>query len=221
MLQYVKPFAAIVTFVIGTFSAYVLMPLPTISPVGCPNSADPVVTPVCELAAHPELYDGKLVRVRMNIQRIHGPNASFITSAYCDDKPVVVTCAAGYGSCSELLDDIIRAKPSDVEIYADGLFSASAISYERSGTTHRLPLFEITETRSVRVNGGKFELQRSYDKLNKRANSRETGHGHGVGDGRGTGQGTGSGSGSGTGYASANTTSGTRPGRGGGGSGGQ
>jgi hypothetical protein len=229
-MYYLKPFAAVFTFVVGTFAAYVLMPLPEYGPVGCTDSTGLVETPVCELAAHPELYDGKLVRVRMNIWRIHSRNASFTTSADCDDKLVVVTCSRGYESCSELLDDITRAQPSDVEIYADGLFSASVISYQRSGTTHRMPLFEITETRSVSVVGGKSRLRGSYgefkyvDKINGPADSRGTGtgrgHGSGTGDGIGTGPGEGRGSGTGRGY-SINTVSGTGPGRGGGGSGGQ
>lgn len=198
MLQFIKPLAAVFTFVVGTFAAYVLMPLPTIRPVGCTDSAGPVEAPVCELAARPELYDGKLVRVRMNIRRIHSSNASFITSAYCGDKPIAVTCASGYESCSELLDDIARTRPSDVELSADGLFSASVISYGRSGTAHRLPLFEITETRSVRVTGGKFPLKAGYgddikyvDKITETPVGRGRGTGHGYGSGTGHGHGGG------------------------------
>jgi hypothetical protein len=227
MLQFVKPFAAVFTFIIGTFASYVLMPLPASRPVVCNDSACLVETPVCRIGDHPELYNGKLVRTRMDIRLIQTAYSTELVTEYGGGGPMRITCLKGYKSCYELLDDIIQAQPDDIKIYADGWFYNSVTYYNPDGTSRRIPMFEIKETRSVRVSGEKFPLKGSYgndlkyvDKINGAADGRGTGHGHGIGNGRGTGQGTGSGSGSGTGtgYAAANTTSGTGPG--GGGSGG-
>ena len=228
-MHYLKPFAAVITFVIGTFAAYVLMPLPAIRPAGCQNSSDPVETTLCQIGAHPGLYNGKSVRTRMDIRLVQNAYSTELVAEYCGGGPMRVTCLKGYKSCYELLDDIIQARPDDIEIYADGSFYDSVTYYSPDGTSRRIPMFEIKETRSVRVSGEKFPLKGGYgndrkyvEKINVTSDRRGTGHGHGVGNGRGTGQGSGSGSGSGTGtrYATANTTSGTGPGRGGGGSGG-
>lgn len=208
MLQFVKPLAAVFTFIIGTFAAYVLMPLPEFHVVGCnfgsTDQVDLVETPLCQLGTYPELYERKLVRVRLDIRLVHTADSTELVAYHCGARSMRIDCRKGYESCYQLLDKIAHTRPDEIEIYADGRFYNSAISYERDGTSRRIPLFEIEETRSVRVGGEKLpgdDGMFNDDVSDETGDGRGTGRGHGNGSGTGygTGQGTGSGSGRGTG----------------------
>lgn len=200
MLQFVKPLAAVFTFIIGTFAAYVLMPLPEFHVVGCnfgsTDQVDLVETPLCQLGTYPELYERKLVRVRLDIRRVHTADSTELVAYHCGARSMRIDCRKGYESCYQLLDKIAHTRPDEIEIYADGRFYNSAVSYERDGTSRRIPLFEIEETRSVRIRGEKLPGDDGSDET---GDGYGAGRGHGSGRGNGTGYGTGQGSGRGTG----------------------
>lgn len=215
MMQYIKPLAAVFTFIIGTFASYVLMPLPEIRMAGCKEPADLVETPLCQLGTYPELYHRKLVRVRLDIRLVTTADSTELVAYHCGGPPMRIDCRKGYGSCYRLLDDITRARPDETEIYTDGRFYKSATSYERDGTSSQIPLFEIEETRGIKVSGGKYPLRGDYGEFtfsdsgsdeNGKGYAAGRGHGNGsgTGDGRGTGHGSGTGSGTIDGSGSSN-----------------
>ena len=230
MQFYIKAFAAIFTFTIGTLAAFFLMPLPDV-PVVRDVRFDEAPVSVCELARRPELYDGKFVRIKAKIEFNNSGASSFVDNA-CLQEWVRISCDIGYDSCRSLLEDVRRSDADETRIIAVGRFFASVLERVPGGVNTRVPLFEITETKGLEIKGGSKVGGHNYNpcKYDGRrcgygsGTGSGSGHGQGSGDGNGTGRGEGRGSGTGSGY-STNTSSGMGSGdgsgRGGGGSGGR
>jgi hypothetical protein len=219
MMQYLKPFAAVITFVIGTFAAYLLLPL--VPPVARPGHdcrvdksghpldphavcdiyrpddgvADapglPETVTVCDLASRPERYDGKLVRLRADLETTKSHRAYSVADKACVGKGARVSCAAGNTSCSDLFEALRESDVNSVEFRAEGRFFASVLERPPGGISSRVMLFEITGRIHSRGPGKKSEKPSGR--------GMGTGSGTGYGSGSGTGVGTGSGSGQGSG----------------------
>jgi len=221
MQLFLKAFTAAVTFiisVIATYPVYLLLPLPSIGDVPNlrvdePVSVEETVT-VCELARNPERYEGRIVRLRANLEITRSTEAYSVTDKTCVTEWARVSCIVENVSCGALFDSLRDSSVSSVEFYAEGRFFASVLESPRGGASSRVRLFEITGDVDIKTAGRMFKR--------RVGRGSGVGMGRGTGDGIGTGRGEGRGSGTGSGY-STNTSSGTGTGsgRGGGGSGGQ
>lgn len=218
MQFYLKPLAAILTFLIGTFAVY-LAPLPNIQVAHDARYDEvysaPETVSLCELEKHPELYDGKIIRMRAWIEM--DDNALIFDHQLCGTEPVRVSCRAGYTSCLDLLEDLRFSRTGRAQIYADGRFHAAVLEHHSTCRADSLvPLFEIAETRGLKLEGVR---QAVYDDKSKfkldsapcENDARPCDRGTGTGIGHGTGYGNGGGSGRGIGYGSGDGSGGSHP----------
>jgi uncharacterized membrane protein YgcG len=205
-MLYLKPFAAVLTFIIGTLAAYFLMPLPDIQVVRDDRfhelGVPPETVSVCALASRPERYDGKIVRIEANIE-FNNAGSSSLTDNACLNKWVRLACDAGYPSCRGLLEEVRQTEPDEARIVAVGRFFASVLERVPEGVNTRVPLFEITETKGLETKGG-IGVHRGVNPC--KYEGRRCGYGSGIGDSSGSGSGHGGGYGSGEGRGTGHGT---------------